>query len=348
MIPGVRFLTHVETSSMTENGHTILTEADLEEALACKADINVVPTKISDLLDDVGVSSVKLVAGKTGNVTLTAADVGAVPTTAVGEANGVASLDASGKILQSQMPTVSLAATHNQLSTIQGGMTNEFYHLTSSEYIGSGNGVMLRQNNPKLNNFSISNTGKIYVDDGVVKTFGWNDNVQMFTVKTAGTSDPQITQLFGNMYGYTWSPSSRNEVWVDFHILHDYAVGTPVFPHIHWMPTTNNAGTVRWGIEYTVAQGHGVDTFSTATATIYIHQTISSNNRYRHMIAEVDNADAIPATDLNIDGFIKMRVFRDATHNLDTYPDSVHAWCVDLHYQTAQLSTKNKAPGFFD
>lgn len=350
--PGVRFLTHVEASTMSENGHTILTDNDLSTALAAalatKADKAELPKKISELSDDVGISPVKLVAGKAGVVTLTAADVNAVPSSALGVANGVATLGVDGKIPVSQIPSSATPESHNQLQNIQGGMTNEFYHLTSSEYVGTGNGVILRQNNPKINGFSVSNTGKIYVDNGTTKTFGWNDNVQMFTVKTAGTTDPQISLLFGNMYGYTWSPSARNEVWVDFHILHDYAVGTPVYPHIHWMPTTNNSGTVRWGIEYTVAQGHGIDTFPTTTSTVYIEQTISNANRYKHMIAEVSDANAIPATDLNIDGFIKMRVFRDATHANDTYPDTVHAWCVDLHYQTSQLSTKNKAPGFFD
>ena len=43
----------------------------------------------------------------------------------------------------------------------------------------------------------------------------------------------------------------------------------------------------------------------------------------------------------------KMRVFRDATHALDTYNGNVHAWCCDLHYQTNRIGTKKKAPNFF-
>ena len=43
---------------------------------------------------------------------LTAADVGAVPTTAVGAANGVASLDASGQIPSAQLPAIAITNTY--------------------------------------------------------------------------------------------------------------------------------------------------------------------------------------------------------------------------------------------
>lgn len=45
--------------------------------------------------------------GLTGNVVQTAADLNAVPTTAVGQPNGVASLDSSGKVPAGQLPDVS-------------------------------------------------------------------------------------------------------------------------------------------------------------------------------------------------------------------------------------------------
>ena len=37
---------------------------------------------------------------------------------------------------------------HNDLSGIQGGNTSEFYHLTQSEYSGTGTGVFVRKDNP--------------------------------------------------------------------------------------------------------------------------------------------------------------------------------------------------------
>lgn len=40
--------------------------------------------------------------------------------------------------------------THNSLQTIQGGTSGEYYHATSSEYTGTGTGVLVRKTSPTL------------------------------------------------------------------------------------------------------------------------------------------------------------------------------------------------------
>ena len=39
---------------------------------------------------------------------------------------------------------------HNQLANLQGGQSNQYYHLTSSEYTGTGTSTFVRQNTPTL------------------------------------------------------------------------------------------------------------------------------------------------------------------------------------------------------
>lgn len=180
--------------------------------------------------------------------------------------------------------------------------------------------------------------------------YGWNDLVASFIVKaTSGLNNPTWGNLFGGMQGYLFSPGSMNQVWVDFHIVHDIALGTVLYPHIHWTPTTTGTGTVRWGIEYSVAKGHQQTTGSIfpATTTVYIEQNIAAPSQWKHFIAEVDLVDAIPTTNIEPDSMVKVRVFRDATHVNDTYTGDVHAWQADIHYQVATLSTKNKSPNFY-
>ncbi|MFA5407037.1 MAG: hypothetical protein WC307_06795, partial [Candidatus Nanoarchaeia archaeon] len=46
--------------------------------------------------------------------------------------------------------TVSSVANHNDLSSLQGGTTNEYYHLTSAEYTGTGTGNFVRASTPTL------------------------------------------------------------------------------------------------------------------------------------------------------------------------------------------------------
>lgn len=240
------------------------------------------------------------------------------------------------------------SATHNLTAGLQGGTEGEFFHLTNQEYTGTGTGPFVRQVMPKLDGLRLTPTSHLLIDNGTTQTYGWKDNTQPMSVRGNGANSPSFGVIFGNMQGYLWDPATMNQCWVDFHILHDYAAGTMMFPHVHWMPTTTNTGTVRWGIEYTVAKGHQQQAFSTSTVTVYLEYTIANaNQRYLHIVTETPDALAIPATNLEIDGFIKTRVFRDAAHPNDTYPDNVHAWCVDLHYQAAQFSTINKAPNFF-
>jgi hypothetical protein len=42
--------------------------------------------------------------------------------------------------------------THNSLQGLQGGQGGEYYHLTQADYTGTGNGLIVRQNQPTLNN----------------------------------------------------------------------------------------------------------------------------------------------------------------------------------------------------
>ena len=46
--------------------------------------------------------------------------------------------------------TPTAAMDHNSLANLQGGTSGQYYHLTSSEYIGSGTGIFLRQTSPSI------------------------------------------------------------------------------------------------------------------------------------------------------------------------------------------------------
>ena len=180
-------------------------------------------------------------------------------------------------------------------------------------------------------------------------TYGWRDNIAPFVVKsTSGGSNPSWGTLWSGFEGLVFSSTIMNQVWVDFHIDHDYALGTTLYPHVHWMPTTTGTGVVRWGIEYSVAKGHqqGASSIFPASTTVYVEQTISANSQWMHFIAEVSDANVIPATNVEPDSVVKVRIFRDAAHANDTYTGTVHAWQADLHYRSNRFATLNKAPNF--
>ena len=178
-------------------------------------------------------------------------------------------------------------------------------------------------------------------------SFVWYSTCLPFVVKSSsGTNNPVFDTVSGNMQGLLFSNTVMNQVWVDVTIGYDYASGTVVYPSIHWMPVTSDTGTVRWGVEYIVAKGHGQQVFSSPT-TVYIEHSVSAASSGKHMISEVSLTDAIAATSLEPDTVIKMRVFRDATHTNDTLEANVHAWQANIRYQRGQLGTRSRAPDFF-
>lgn len=184
---------------------------------------------------------------------------------------------------------------------------------------------------------------------GTVFETGWKDLLCPFMIKGSGSQDPTYGALWDGFKGYLWHESTVNEAMCDFHIGHDIAQGTKVYPHVHWTPMTVAAGTVRWGFEFSVAKGHNqgeASRFPTST-TVYVEHTFGVNSSRLHFITETPDALAIPSTNIEPDSFVKLRVFRDASHVNDTYGGKIHAWQADLHYQAERSTTKNKAPNFY-
>ena len=174
----------------------------------------------------------------------------------------------------------------------------------------------------------------------------WRDEKASFVVKaTSGTNNPTWEQYITGFWGLTFGGTALTQVWVDFHMDHDIALGTKVYPHVHWMPLTTNLGTVRWGFQYIIAKGHGQSAFPTVSDTIYVDHAITENSIYRHMVTEVPEELAILSEEIEPDSVLKFRVFRDGA--VDSYNGKVHAWQADLHYQVARVGTVNRAPNFF-
>lgn len=178
----------------------------------------------------------------------------------------------------------------------------------------------------------------------VHNTMGWDDiTADLSSGKTAGSNVPTWAVFRDGIYAYEFSATLMKEVWITFHIKHDYAEGTLVYPHIHWSPTTTSTGVVRWGFEYSVAKGHDQEAFP-STTTVYINSTISSNKQYQHIISEVSDTDAFDA--FEADTLVLCRIFRDAADAADTFPDAVSAFTADIHFQANKDYTPNKSPPF--
>lgn len=176
---------------------------------------------------------------------------------------------------------------------------------------------------------------------------GWADIVaELYT--RGGPASPVPTVFRNGIYLYEFTPTDTLEVFSNFHMPHSWKVGSMVYPHIHFSVTSNNSGVVRWGFEYTMANRHedtGNIVFG-ATSTITVDFTIDANSAYEHFVCEAPDLNGIVATNLNVDGMILMRIYREGAHVNDTFPDSVWGITADLHIEVDKASTPYRAPDF--
>lgn len=263
---------------------------------------------------------------------------------------------------------------HNQLQNVQGGDTGEMYHLTAAQYaaLTAGNhndlsglqgGTLNEYYHLKQNDYDMfDHNGNFVVRkdagygikvDTSTPTFGWEDMLGPITVRGSGPTDPAYSVYRGGLRAYQFGVN--DEVFVEFHILHDYAVGTDLYLHTHWSHAGTNVtgGSVTWGYEITYAKGHNQAPFSTpVTGTITQN---ASTTQYQHMIAETQISASSPSgsqidTDnLEVDGLILVRIFLSANNMTVSgggVPDPfLHM--TDIHYQSTGITTKNKAPNFY-
>jgi hypothetical protein len=169
---------------------------------------------------------------------------------------------------------------------------------------------------------------------------GWCDLVAQIELRGAGANNPAYSVLTGGIRAYEFSATAMNEVWAVYHVGHDYYPGSVMYAHTHWTTTGTNTGVVRWGFEWTAMKGYAQGAFG-ATATVY-KNLAATGTALTHMISEVAVGDVIPATNLETDALILMRIFRDGANVADTCTDTAFLLLADLHYQSDRYNTLNR------
>lgn len=175
--------------------------------------------------------------------------------------------------------------------------------------------------------------------------FGWRDLTASIDVRGVGLNDPSFAVYTGTtLRAYQFSASTMNEVFFVFHVPHDYVPGTDIYFHAHWSNAVAvpDTGNVVWGFDYSFARGFNQAPFPTPLTYTVVQACPAT--RYQHMVAETAPC-AIAA--LEVDGLILVRGYRDAANVLDTCTDAVFLHTMDIHYQSTNLATKNKAPNFY-
>lgn len=239
---------------------------------------------------------------------------------------------------------------HNQLQNVQGGSSNEKYHLTQAQH---GN---LTSTEPEFSSIVLSNiAGNGIKLDHSLPAYGWKDLLGDTVPKATGVGSPTLTAFRSDVM---WFAYTTNEFCdLVYHIPHDYVPGTDLFLHVHWAHVgTSISGDMDLRFHLSYAKGHGQAAFP---ADVEPHLTVTSLNitdvpQYQHELTEIQISASSPsATQLDTDviepdGLILVH------YNMDTLPtisggttNKVFIFAVDLHYQATNITTKNKSPDFY-
>ncbi len=184
-------------------------------------------------------------------------------------------------------------------------------------------------------------------------TYAWQDLLGEITVRGIGANDPAWSVYRGGIRQYQFG--AADEVWLNFHIPHDYVPGSDIYIHAHWshIVTTVTGGSVTWGFEVSYSKGHNQAAFS-APITVTLAQN-ASTGQYQHLIAEIQLSAASPSVSqldsdiIEVDGLILVRAYLSAnnmTVSGGLVPDPFLHY-VDIHYQSTGIGTKQKAPDFW-
>lgn len=192
--------------------------------------------------------------------------------------------------------------------------------------------------------------------DTAAPTFPWQDLPGILRPDPIGASSPTLAAVRGGLTREFFY-SANDKMDMDFHIPHDYVAGSDLFLHIHWGHNgTAISGNFVVTFTYTYAKGHNQAIFPAEKAVVMTYATvnIATTPRYIHRIDEIQlssNGGSATLQDTALiepDGvfLVNMTVTTIPTITGGTTNEPFVCYA-DMHYQSTNIGTKQKAPNFY-
>ena len=175
-----------------------------------------------------------------------------------------------------------------------------------------------------------------------VTNTGWQDITSEVKARGVGATDPSWAQINATAF-WAYDFAVNDQVWMQFHIPHDYVKGTDIYLHAHWIPDGTDTDSVKWEFTYAYAHGHNQMAFDLSGTVITAEQTVGGT-QYQHYVTETA---AITITDMEPDGILSVNIAR-ITNGGTNNSDGIFLLTADVHYQSDNKSTMNRAPDFYN
>jgi hypothetical protein len=187
----------------------------------------------------------------------------------------------------------------------------------------------------------LTNKG-LKVGDISSSTYPWRDITGQILIRGSGPTDPSWTQITGGTF-WAYDFAISDLAWVWFHIPHDIVPGSDIHLHVHWLPSGTDVNTVKWEFTYSHALGFNQAAFDN-TGTVITAEEAGPGVARQHMITETAAITIASLTEP--DGLLAVRLSRLTNGGTDN-TDTIFVLNADVHYQSTNIGTLNKAPGFY-
>ena len=185
-------------------------------------------------------------------------------------------------------------------------------------------------------------TEGIKIGDDSTGAYGWNDITSEVIVRGVGASDPTWSIINGGAFS-AYKFGVGKKCWMSFHLPHDYAKGTDIYLHAHWIPDGTDTNSVKWQFTYSYAHGHNQAAFLLASPDVISAEQVVGGTIYQHYVTETT---AITIPDMEPDGIIEVAIER-VTNGGTNNTDGIFLLTCDVHYQSTGVATLNRSPNFY-
>lgn len=197
--------------------------------------------------------------------------------------------------------------------------------------------------------------------DVVTPTYPWHDLIgQINPDAEHPTTSPELVPFRGAVRAYTFASGRLADL--EFHMPHDYLLGSDVFIHTHW--SHNGVGITGDNVmsfECTTAKRSytpATPFTPTITTVLTVPTNYTDHPQYGHMVDEiqlssvggvtVDDQPTLDTDDLEIDGLVLVHFKQDATPSITGgTSNEPFVLTIDIHYQSTGIGTKSSAPDYY-
>lgn len=190
----------------------------------------------------------------------------------------------------------------------------------------------------------------------------WKDLYGLISVRTGGQANPLSLQAMdtnSKFYGYATASGGLSDAYLEFHVNHDYKVGSDMFLHLHIM--TNNNSNANLTVVFTADVSLAQLSYSGSTNPSHskffqesggavtlapLQHTFDASPIDRHIVIEQPlstnggSSTTLDSSKINVDSLILVRIRRNGGAGSDNANNNyTFLLQCDLHYQTSRIGT---------